>query len=49
MKVRFDAALRTATLSGTGIDLHPYYPQDWGFGINSLVEYEWNETFAGRK
>ncbi|GAA6018411.1 hypothetical protein JCM8202_001369 [Rhodotorula sphaerocarpa] len=22
--------------------------KDWGFGINSLVEYEWNETFAGR-
>ncbi|GAA5976508.1 hypothetical protein JCM10908_005525 [Rhodotorula pacifica] len=22
--------------------------KEWGFGVNSLVEYEWNPTFAGR-
>ncbi|GAA5963921.1 hypothetical protein JCM8115_002758 [Rhodotorula mucilaginosa] len=22
--------------------------KEWGFGVNSLVEYEWNTTFAGR-
>lgn len=23
--------------------------KEWGFGVNSLVEHEWNSTFAGRK
>ncbi|GAA5862523.1 hypothetical protein JCM3774_001047 [Rhodotorula dairenensis] len=44
---RPDADLALKILEALAAQFKPIM-KEWGFGVNSLVEYEWNPTFAGR-